>query len=105
MTKTAQDIIAGVEVLTIVTECYGGGEQVEIFLPSSLNRLIIARHDATLQILPVLQQSGGVGNSLTYSSPTGIPSGITGNASFSTSLLNPTWTSPTWTSPTWTSPT
>lgn len=25
MTKTAQDIIAGVEVLTIVTECYGGG--------------------------------------------------------------------------------
>jgi hypothetical protein len=24
MTKTAQDIIAGVEVLTIVTECYGG---------------------------------------------------------------------------------
>ena len=23
--KTAQDIIAGVEVLTIVTECYGGG--------------------------------------------------------------------------------
>ena len=25
MTETAQDIIAGVEVLTIVTECYGGG--------------------------------------------------------------------------------
>ena len=25
MTKTAQEIIAGVEVLTIVTECYGGG--------------------------------------------------------------------------------
>ena len=25
MTGTAQDIIAGVEVLTIVTECYGGG--------------------------------------------------------------------------------
>jgi hypothetical protein len=25
MAKTAQDIIAGVEVLTIVTECYGGG--------------------------------------------------------------------------------
>ena len=24
MTKTAQDVIAGVEVLTIVTECYGG---------------------------------------------------------------------------------
>ena len=28
MTKTAQDIIAGVEVLTIVTECYGGGGPV-----------------------------------------------------------------------------
>ena len=25
MTKAVQDIIAGVEVLTIVTECYGGG--------------------------------------------------------------------------------
>ena len=25
MTKTVQNIIAGVEVLTIVTECYGGG--------------------------------------------------------------------------------
>ena len=28
MTTTVQDIIAGVEVLTIVTECYGGGGPV-----------------------------------------------------------------------------
>ena len=50
-------------------------------------------------------RAGGAGNSLTYSSPTGIPSGITGNTSFSTSLMNPTWISPTWISPTWISPT
>ena len=123
---TAPVIVLGEEVHAFgtggnpipITSCGQTSDPCTLVTDGAKSRVIIApdpqapvqelfeeSHDATLQILPVLQQSGGVGNSLTYSSPTGIPSGITGNTTFSTSLMNPTWISPTWISPTWISPT
>jgi HYR domain len=85
----------------------GGGRSRVIIAPdpqAPVQNLVEESHDVSLEILPVLQQAGGTGPSLTYTPPTGIPD-LTGDPSFSTNLMNPTWVSPTWVSPTWVSPT
>ena len=66
-------------------------------------------HDADFTILRV-PVTGGPGtpalaDSVTYANPSISSATVLSDASFSASVLSPTWTNPTWTNPTWTNPT
>ena len=60
MTKTAQDIIAGVEVLTIVTECYGGGGSGGTDKRGETKMTVLVGESGAMSIMDAIHAAGFV---------------------------------------------
>ena len=60
MTKTAQDIIAGVEVLTIVTECYGGGGSGGTDKRGETKMTVLVGESGAMSIMDAIRAGGFV---------------------------------------------
>ena len=60
MTKTAQDIIAGVEVLTIVTECYGGGGAGGTDKRGETKMTVLVGESGAMSIMDAIRAAGFV---------------------------------------------
>ncbi len=60
MTKTAQDIIAGVEVLTIVTECYGGGGPGGTDKRGETKMTVLVGESGAMSIMDAIRAAGFV---------------------------------------------
>jgi hypothetical protein len=60
MTGTAQDIIAGVEVLTIVTECYGVGGPGGMDKGGETEMTVLVGEGGAMSIMDALDAAGFV---------------------------------------------
>ena len=60
MAKTAQDIIAGVEVLTIVTECYGGGGPGDTDKRGETKMTVLVGESGAMSIINAINAAGFV---------------------------------------------
>ena len=60
MTKTAQDIVAGVEVLTIVTECYGGGGPGGTDKRGETKMTVLVGESGAMSIMDAIRAAGFV---------------------------------------------
>jgi hypothetical protein len=61
MTKTAQNIIAGVEVLTIVTECYGGGGSGGTDKRGETKMTVLVGENGAMSIMDAINAAGAGG--------------------------------------------